>query len=99
MTAVLDHVIVFCSTGAPEADDLVRLGLREGLPNTHPGQGTANCRFFFQNAYLELLWVSDPKEFRASRFAGHVSGSAGRVGSPMLVRSASRCVRGPILEP
>ena len=44
---------------APEAALLAQRGLLEGSPNTHPGQGTANRRFFFSNAYLELLWVSD----------------------------------------
>src|SRR5262249_6109280 len=34
----------------------------EGAGNMHPGQGTANRRFFFANAYLELLWVCDPQE-------------------------------------
>jgi hypothetical protein len=28
----------------------------EDSSNTHPGQGTANRQFFFNNAYLELLW-------------------------------------------
>lgn len=63
--AALDHVFVCCSVGAPEAEALARLGLREGSPNTHPGQGTANRRFFFGNAYLELLWVADEAEARA----------------------------------
>jgi hypothetical protein len=58
----LDHVFICCSTEAPEAAALARIGLKEGSPNTHPGQGTANRRFFFENAYLELLWVSDPEE-------------------------------------
>jgi hypothetical protein len=62
MSAELDHVFVCCAVGAPEAASLVRSGLLEGSPNTHPGQGTANRRFFFSNAYLELLWVSDPAE-------------------------------------
>ncbi len=26
----------------------------------HAGQGSANRRFFFENAYLELLWIDDP---------------------------------------
>ena len=51
-----------CDAGAPEAAALSRLGVREGSPNTHPGQGTANRRYFFQNAYLELLWVQDAAE-------------------------------------
>jgi hypothetical protein len=62
MALELDHVFICCSPGAPEGDALVRLGLREGSPNTHPGQGTANRRFFFRNAFLELLWVSEPAE-------------------------------------
>jgi len=59
---VLDHVFILCSPGAPEAAALSRLGLTEGSPNTHPGQGTACRRFFFRNAYLELLWVRDVEE-------------------------------------
>jgi hypothetical protein len=38
------------------------LGFVEGSGNTHPGQGTANRRFFFENFMLELLWVADPAE-------------------------------------
>ena len=33
-----------------EPPRLIRLGLREGSPNQHPGQGTANRRFFFANS-------------------------------------------------
>ena len=62
MALVLDHVFVGCAVGAPEADALVQLGLVEGPPNSHPGQGTACRRFYFGNAYLELWWVSDPRE-------------------------------------
>ena len=62
MSVELDHVFVCCAHGAPEAALLTQRGLLEGSANTHPGQGTANRRFFFSNAYLELLWVSDPAE-------------------------------------
>ena len=65
MTYALDHVFVCCAEGAPEAERLVRLGLAEGAPNTHPGQGTACRRFFFENAYLELIWVTDAQEAQA----------------------------------
>lgn len=62
MTHILDHVFVLCSRGAPEAEALTRFGIREGSGNTHPGQGTACRRFFFRDAYLELLWVHDAAE-------------------------------------
>jgi hypothetical protein len=62
----LDHIIFFCDVGAPEADSLKERGLHEGPTNSHPGQGTANRRFFFPNVYLELLWVENPLEARSS---------------------------------
>jgi hypothetical protein len=45
----------------------LRLGFAEGSRNTHPGQGTANRRFFFENFMLELLWVADPAEVQNER--------------------------------
>jgi Glyoxalase-like domain len=65
VNAIIDHVFICCSVGGSEADALTRLGLTEGSANRHPGQGTACRRFFFSNAYLELLWVSDPLEAQA----------------------------------
>jgi hypothetical protein len=62
MTSEFDHVFICASAGAPEADRLVEFGLTEGTRNAHPGQGTANRRFFFHNAMLELLWVQDAAE-------------------------------------
>jgi hypothetical protein len=61
----LDHVLILCEDGAPEAEALLRAGLREGSGNRHPGQGTACRRFFFANRYLELAWVSDVEEARS----------------------------------
>jgi hypothetical protein len=61
----LDHVFILCAVDAPEAAALSRLGLTEGPPNTHPGQGTACRRFLFDNAYIELLWVCDEREARS----------------------------------
>jgi hypothetical protein len=65
VAAELDHLFVLCRVGAPEADALARLGFAEGSQNTHTGQGTASRRFFFRNAYLELLWVHDADEAQA----------------------------------
>jgi Glyoxalase-like domain len=62
MQIELDHLFICTAPGAPEADALLRLGLNEATPNQHPGQGTANRRFSFANAMIELFWVTDPAE-------------------------------------
>lgn len=66
----LDHVFIGTGVGAPEADALVEFGLREGEPNTHPGQGTANRRFFFENMMLELFWVDNERDAKSPLAAG-----------------------------
>lgn len=63
----MDHAFIGCKAGAPEGDALLRLGFAEGSANTHPGQGTANRRFFFENFMLELVWVADPAEVVSER--------------------------------
>lgn len=62
MTFEIDHIFVCAEAGAPEADQLVKLGLSEGHSSTHRGQGTASRHFFFQNAHLELIWVHNQEE-------------------------------------
>lgn len=62
MTIELDHFFVITRPGAPEADSLAALRMVEGTPNVHPGQGTANRRFFFANAMLELIYIRDEHE-------------------------------------
>jgi hypothetical protein len=69
MALELDHIFVLVSVGAPEAEQLRLFGLSEGSPNVHPGQGTANRRFFFENAMLELIWVEDADEARSDLVA------------------------------
>jgi len=65
MSIELDHIFICTAVGAPEADELVSLGLNEGPPNHHPGQGTANRRFAFANAMIEFLWVCAEAEARS----------------------------------
>jgi hypothetical protein len=62
MPIALDHVFICCEPGGPEAEAMLALGLTEGSRNMHPGQGTANRRFFFHGGFIELLWVSDASE-------------------------------------
>ena len=62
----LDHLLIRTDIGAPVADQLRDFGLTEGTSNAHPGQGTTNRRFFFDNAMLELLWVHNPEEAQSA---------------------------------
>ena len=61
----LDHLFICSTINAPEATQLINVGLIEGTSRIHPGQGTANRRFFFHNLMLELLWVHDSDEAKA----------------------------------
>ena len=77
----VDHCFILATPGAPEADRLIDLGLVEGPGNRHPGQGSANRRFFFANGMLEFLWLHDPDEARAGpgrnlRLAERAAGAA-----------------------
>jgi hypothetical protein len=69
MAVELDHLFFCVSPGAPEGEHLLRFGWCEGPPNVHTGQGTANRRFFFRNAMLELLWVENPLEAQSEQTA------------------------------
>lgn len=68
----LDHLFVLSAKGAPESEALLARGFREGSPNVHTGQGTACRRFFFDNAMLEFLYVTE--------FDTLAEGSAARTG-------------------
>jgi hypothetical protein len=77
----LDHLFIWTDEGAPEAEALISSGLTEGARNDHPGQGTSNRRFFFENAFIELIWVHDKAEAKSQtalhfleRWSGRKSG-------------------------
>lgn len=55
----LDHLFVASAPGGPESALLRAAGFVAGPPHDHPGQGTASLSFHFENAYLELLWLTD----------------------------------------
>jgi hypothetical protein len=62
MSVALDHVFICCEEGGPEAQMFLDIGLVEGTRNIHPGQGTANRRFFFHGGFIELLWIHNAVE-------------------------------------
>jgi len=63
----IDHIYICTEPKAPVGDLLTEFGLAEGSSNTHPGQGTANRRFYFHNIMLELLWVENLEEVQSER--------------------------------
>jgi Glyoxalase-like domain len=65
MQLELDHLFICTEPEAPEAESLKTLGFTEGIRRPHPGQGTTNVCFFFENAYLELLWACDRDEIQS----------------------------------
>jgi len=91
MSMYLDHIFIITKPDAPEAERLSALGLREGNPNTHPGQGTSNRRFFLDKFTIELVFVSDATEAAngAGSRLGILNRSKDRTASPfgIVVRS------------
>ena len=62
MTLAFDHLFLFIGPDGPEIEALKSLGLTETYRRAHPGQGTANACFAFDNLYLELLWTASEAE-------------------------------------
>lgn len=58
----IDHIFIFSNNDADEADELVKAGFTEGSRRLHPGQGTANRKFYFENFFLEILYVTNEHE-------------------------------------
>ena len=56
----LDHICIWVSPDAPEKEALVKSGFKlDEEVNFHHGQGTASITLSFENAYIELVWVTD----------------------------------------
>ncbi len=61
----VDHIFIFSSARGEEANSLIEFGLTEGSSRLHPGQGTKNRKFYFENFFLEILWVVNEKEIQS----------------------------------
>lgn len=61
----IDHIFIFSNNCGKEAEKLVDFGLSEGSSRLHPGQGTTNRKFYFDNFFLEILWVVNEKEIQS----------------------------------
>ncbi len=59
---LIDHIFIFSNSKGEEANELKDFGLTESPGRRHPGQGTQNRKFHFQDFFLEILWVADQNE-------------------------------------
>lgn len=59
---IIDHIIIFSTNNGQEADELVKFGFIEGSNRIHPGQGTRNRKFYFEDFFLEIVWVHNRNE-------------------------------------
>jgi hypothetical protein len=60
-----DHIFIFTDQQGKIGDQLVEFGLKEGSNRVHVGQGTTNRKFYFENFFLEILWVHDETEINS----------------------------------
>lgn len=58
----LDHLFVFVEPTSDVVQNLLQAGLKETYRRAHPGQGTANFCFCFDNLYLECIYLVDAQE-------------------------------------
>jgi hypothetical protein len=61
----VDHLQIYTGVGLPNIVALQGLGLNNANQIVrHEAQGTASTLFFFENAYLEMIWIEDEIAFR-----------------------------------
>jgi hypothetical protein len=63
----IHHIFIFTDDNGKIADDLVDFGLTEGSNRIHVGQGTTNRKFYFENFFLEILWVHNVYEITSDK--------------------------------
>jgi hypothetical protein len=63
----IDHIFIFTDDNGKVADELVQFGLTEGSNRIHVGQGTTNRKFYFDNFFLEILWVHNVDEITSDK--------------------------------
>ncbi len=68
-TLEICHIFVFVDNPKQIEQKMTNLGFQESYRRKHPGQGTENICYCFDNAYLEILWVNDLGETKSNDVA------------------------------
>lgn len=61
----VNHIFIFCDNHDEVANELIEFGFVEGSDRTHPNQGTKNRKFYFNDFFLEILWVHNIDEVKS----------------------------------
>lgn len=61
----IDHIFIFSCDNGKEVDALIDFGFSEGSSRVHPGQGTVNRKIYFENFFLEIVWVHNEAEIKS----------------------------------
>lgn len=65
----IDHIFMLINPQEDDVKNLQSLGLVETYRRQHPGQGTQNMCFCFDNLFVELLWINDAADVRSEKIA------------------------------
>lgn len=61
----VDHLQIYTGRSLPDVSTFQELGLNNATQIVRrEAQGTASTLFFFENAYLELIWIEDENIFK-----------------------------------
>lgn len=63
----IDHIFIFTKPNDIAIEQLTNAGFVEGVGRVHEGQGTANRKFYFENFFLEFIWVINEEEIQSEK--------------------------------
>ncbi|PLY05896.1 MAG: hypothetical protein C0625_11200 [Arcobacter sp.] len=58
----INHIFIFCDNHDEVANELIEFGFFEGSNRIHANQGTRNRKFYFNDFYIEIIWVHSIEE-------------------------------------
>ena len=62
-----NHIFIFCDNHEEVVNELLAFGFMEGSNRIHPNQGTQNRKFYFNDFFIEILWVHNFDEIQNER--------------------------------
>lgn len=63
----IDHIVIFVSGDGSELEEIEKFGLKPGRVASHPGQGTSNTCYAFDNLFIELVWKINDAEIQSEK--------------------------------